>query len=1198
MGKGISEIFKKVKALTFLSLVMLSSVLIANMSSISTNPGQSTSNGMANTGLGESYADLTRPTFLQAGKYLNYSVSFSPIAGVLANSTNLSAYLYYDVNSISGQYYNLDETTSHLNIAYGYSNGNRTMGMYTTGVTQAVAEQEIIRAYSNAGPIRASSYNLTNFGISYGFNTVLNMYTANGSFSSASGNGTKAATIDSLLPPSQPQRVNYFGHYRTLVSYYGTLNALRINPKALYSSTIATGFSYNGTAKVSTYMGDRETVRYMRATTANNWTEALYFDMYTGILIKAILKVDKRLSGENAHELVYNLISTNVDFGSELPAVSNEFDVALGEIKNYLAESALNDTNGSLFYHAAMGGASTPSNSSKFSSDLFKILKGYSTAFSDSLQVLFAEINASALRDVANGGFYRSMNAAGTVDGVKTVTEAAWAILGTTHLGSVAMKFQQDMFNYMELLYTNGTYITSTFYAFTRSNASETVFYAYDNLIAFLALNWLANYHTNGTLKTTARAMASNVINLFYAPISITVPSFWDVSKKLFVTSIDKAGSIVDTDKSVLDASLAIYALSEWYLFNNLVSNIKEYVTRAILAFETLLGKAWNATNKGFIHELTINLDPGDSNQYLEDNAWAMSASLALLEAANYANNKKNITYYDVACDTWASIKAVFYDAVNKTFRRSSYDKSTIAGDLGVVLVPLAKMAYHSRSTQLMVSINSTGDSVTFERNKPVLATAKWVFNVQRSLPGLSLNISIPLNYSDVNFLTRYGNGTIYDQSFSVTNDEGISKFEFPLPIPPEFRNPDPTKEISSAHMVVATANRTGFEVASDARAFFVASSTSVDWDQSNPYVKFKFTTDTIERTAFNTTDKVRIPAIYPGENFSVTINMSNSFTVAQVVNITFDNGTLQRFSVLQAVNASTTNVAYTFNLQANDNIAIGDQNVTFSISKNGSAFFPGWIPFYVKTPIFITNVNYTSCMVDNGNYTLKFGVKNLNQNRNESVTVKFSSVNLVLASGSPTLNITDIRPKQEIPVEMLFRLSADASNLTQYEFTIDLEWKNNSMGSVTFLIPFRTPVEVLSISGPTTPAQNMPFLFSISVRNNRDTSVQAQIQVIRVMNNGNLVIVAAFNRTLVPGLNNILYSYVEAIQNPWDIGEREYSIVVVVDGAVAGRGMVLANVQMSLQTVMFAYVLVFGIIGILFLLVINKKRQLASIRR
>jgi hypothetical protein len=1208
MVRGSSEIFKKLKAMAVLSAVLLSALVMSSISSISTN-----SNGSSTVGdgiLGDSYADIGRPSFLVPGRYLNYSVDFGLVPGLVnKTTTNITANLHYQFNSVAGPYYSITERTTNLNVSYGYTNPERIMGFYNTGVSNVTRLAEQYRGYSGSGTIKASVLNLTNFNNRYSFTTNLNMYTANGSFGSASGNGTNQIIVDTILPASG-NRLYYFGYYRTILSYYQRqgLGTLYRSPKALFNPM--TNFTIDGTASVATYLGTRSAVKFVRnilnAKPIYNgsygdwkWQEILYFDVYTGVLIKAIMYVDNNIDKSYYHQLEFNLIDSNLDFGEPTPSPKNVFEDALVDIKQYLATSALNDTNRSLFHHAAIGDAAAPSNSTKLSADTFKIIFGYDQAFETPLTTLFYEANASLLRDVESGGFYRSMNAGGTtVDDVKTVTDAAWAILGSSVLGSTASRFQQEMFTYMRNNhYGNGTYSGFTFYAFARYNkTSDTVFYAYDNLIAYLALNWLAFYHTNVTLKAQARDMAYKVISLFSAPSSF--PGFLNGS--LFVTSIDRNGLFAGTEKSTLDALLAIFALSQYYVFNQ-SAPAKATVDRAIGAFNKLLAKAWNATNKGFIHQLDFNLNVNDANQYLEDNAWALAASLALLEAANKAYPAvKNITYYDVACDTWGAIKKVLYDSQNKTFRAASNNRASFAGDLGVILFSLSGMLATSRATTLTVTTNATDNKFVYENLKPVKAIVTWKLNMNRTLPSPLAMIStlIPLNYSDVYFKVRYSNQTIYDEIFSVTDNSGVASFVFPIPTPPEFTDMDPTRKSETAHLIGVVANRTGFEVKEAFREFYITSGITVWTDPKNPAARFDFSGDKFTAYFNNRTEPESVPSIYPGDNLSVSINISSSVTHAQNITITFEGDIINTVSEVKTVNASAANATYTFQLTAKGDIPTEMQAMNFSISKNGSAILEGEIPVYVKIPVLLTNVKYAAYMVDNSPYIMTFNVKNLNKNRNESVNLAFSSVNLERVGGNNTFNITNIEPNQEIPESISLQLKTDHAELNVYQFSIALSWENVSLGTLVYYIPFRAPIEILSISGPSNPIQGSPMIYAFLLRSNLASAADVSVIIYRVLNTGATSVVSEVPVTLAPGSNNFIVSCKDPLDNPWDIGSREYRVVVMNGLAEVGRETVMANVEMSLESILLGYVLVFGAFGIVFLLIFNKKRQLDSVRR
>ncbi|MEX2683795.1 MAG: hypothetical protein Q6373_019640 [Candidatus Sigynarchaeota archaeon] len=1200
MVRGSPEIFRKVKAWAVLSAVLLSGIVMPGIPSISTL-ANCPSSKMGGTPA-DSYADIGRPSFLVPGNYLEYSVNYGLIPGAPEETTtNLTANLRYTFNSISGQNYSINEQTTNLHVYYGFTLPGPVIGFYNTSVANATLLAEQYRGYS-AGPIKASVSNSTNFATNYTFTTTLDMYTSNGTFRGASGNGTNQVVVDSMLTIGSPARGLYYGYYRTILSYYKSLSTLYRSPKALF--TPIPGFTIDGTASIATYMGTRSAVKIVRNVINGSiykWQDNLYIDVYTGALIKAVMYVDNKINNTVPiffHQLEFNLVDTNIDFGTPTPSPRNTFSDGMYDVTRYLANSALNDTNRSLFHHAAIGGAATPSNSTKLASDTFKIMLGYNSALGTPLATLFSEVNASRLRDVQKGGFYRSMNAAGTVvDGVKTVTDAAWAIIGSTTLGSSASRFQEEMFNYMiSYHYGSGNYSGYRFYAFARYNAtSDTEFYAYDNLIAYLALNWLANYHGSDTVKAQARDKAYRVISLFSMPGSF--PGF--LHNSLFITSIGKNGLPVGTQKSVLDAVLAIHALSTYYMYNQ-TTQAKIYVDRAKAAFNRLLDRAWNATNKGFIHAMNFNMDPIDSNQFLEDNAWAMTASLSLLVAANHAYSPvKNITYYDVACDAWAAVKKVLYDSQNKTFKAASNNKASLAGDLGLLLYALSGMYTTSRSTTLTVSTNATGNTNTFvyEKKMPVKAKATWKLNMTSSLPN-PITTVIPLNYSDVYFRIRYSNKTVYDEIFTVTDNLGDAYFTFPLPNPPEFTDMDPAKKSQTAHLIGVVANRTGFEATEAFKEFYITSSITVWTDPKNPSARFDFSGSKFTAYFMNRTSPESVPAIYPGEKFTVKINMSNSISTAQNLTITFKGNIIETASLNVTVNGSAVNSTYTLELTAKGQIPTEMQAINFSISKNGSAVLSGEIPVYVNIPIVLTNVIYPAYMVDTSNYSLTFNVKNMNKNRNESVKLVFSSVNIELASGNATRIIENIVPDQEIPVAIIFRLKPDHAKLNQYQFSIILSWANVSLGTLQYLVPFRAPIEVISLSGPAKPVQGGPLLFAFSFRNNLASSASVRITITRVLATGAASVVLNASYTLATGSNNFIASCKDPLENPWDIGTREYQIAVQYGDKVIGKETVASNVQMSVENVIFGYVLVFGAFGILFILILNKKRQLESARR
>jgi hypothetical protein len=192
MVRGSSEIFKKMKAMAILSAVLLSSLMMSGISSLL---GSYKGSSVVTGDPASSYADLDRPTFLEPGKFLNYSVTFGRIPGVTNETTNLTASLHYQFNSIAGQFYSIREQTTHLQVSYGYTNPERVMGLYNTGIANQTLITEQYRGYSGPGYIRASVQNVTNFDNALSFTTDINMYTVNGSFGSASGNQTNMIVV-------------------------------------------------------------------------------------------------------------------------------------------------------------------------------------------------------------------------------------------------------------------------------------------------------------------------------------------------------------------------------------------------------------------------------------------------------------------------------------------------------------------------------------------------------------------------------------------------------------------------------------------------------------------------------------------------------------------------------------------------------------------------------------------------------------------------------------------------------------------------------------------------------------------------------------------------------------------------------------------------------------------------------------------
>jgi hypothetical protein len=125
-------------------------------------------------------------------------------------------------------------------------------------------------------------------------------------------------------------------------------------------------------------------------------------------------------------------------------------------------------------------------------------------------------------------------------------------------------------------------------------------------------------------------------------------------------------------------------------------------------------------------------------------------------------------------------------------------------------------------------------------------------------------------------------------------------------------------------------------------------------------------------------------------------------------------------------------------------------------------------------------------------------------------------------------------------------------------------------------------------------------MIFAFSLRSNLESPIYNSVRVIiyRVLNTGAMSVISETPVSLAIGSNNFIISTKDPLDNPWDMGVREYRVVVMYGSAEVGRETVNANVQMSLENILLGYVLVFGAFGIVFLLIFNKKRQLESVRR
>ncbi len=1149
-------------------------------------------------GTNSAYADLQRPTFLEPGKYLNYSFTFLPIEGgpiAIYNTTDVSGYLHYNAGSINNTNYVIGETISGLKVNYTHTNPVRFMGLYDTNTSRTLVESDLRAAYTN-GTLLYETQNVTDFNPAYQYTNSIDVYAINKSVKTTSGDQVCAGIVSSN-ETSNFDRLYYYAHFRTLVSYYRSVKVLLLPPDNLYASNISgTGlptFLKAGDAEITTYLGARATVKYTRSLGGNKY-ETLFFDKHTGILLKAIMRVDEFPTGDlkASHELVFSLVDANVDFSTSIPPVQNEFDAAIIQAKTYLTSSVLNDSNSTLFKGATSGDGSALLDENIYTEANFQALRGLVDATDDDMASFFTNIEASALHDVILGGMYSLLHPNGSASGIKTVTDAAWAIMGTIHLGQASAEFTTEMLDFMENLLVEGTYLsTIKFKAFARDNDTRTVFHAYDNAIALLALEMLAYEHTNAAVKTRALNYTNQIVRLFYSPGGAQTDRFWNTS--LWVSAIDMNGSvIIDPSKGIKEAAIAIIGLCEFYLHTQNTTT-KEYAARAKLAFNQLLNHAWNQTNKGFIHKLDFNLNIGDGNQHLDDNAWMMLASIALLEAVNFAAiDTKNLTYYNVAYDTWMAIQGVLHDVENETYLESSSNHVSTSGSLGLLLSSLGKMSQLSKDTILTTTMNQT--QYVYEIQRLARGNLEWKFRLYRAIPGkTTVDIYFPLSYSDANFLIRYGNGTVYRQMFNVTNTDGKVQFSFGLPSPPDFKSD--VDLAGTNHTVAVSLNKTGFQPVAGVAGFHVLSAVQLaTYEQSY----FDFSTEMLlfesEEETFNAT------LLHPGENFTITVDIKNTATTKQYVNISFGQGNnvITPFTTIQELNASNPDfVSYTYNVSVLQAPDVGFQALNFSILKNGSDIVWGSVPVYVRFPISIKNVHYPSHLVDGGWYNVTFKIKNENPSYETSAKIKFTSEYLE-PSGPATIDVQDINPDGEVEAAMAFKLKAGADILPEYLFQLETIWNNQTLEAYTYVIFLKPAVEVISISGPTKPVQNQPLYFSISIQNNRDVPVVVRLDFLRILDNGQPTTVKIENCTLAPGTNSFIYQIDAGIVSPWDFGITEYKVTVTDGGRTVGIGTVFVDVQVSVESVITGYVLIFAVIGVLILVALYKRRQIASVRR
>nr|MDO8119050.1 hypothetical protein [Candidatus Sigynarchaeota archaeon] len=514
---------KRVRSI-FLIFTMVASILVMiHPSTLNTNNGTT---HLDDTNL--AYADLDRPTFLEPGKHLNYSFTFLPITpGPIANynTTDISGYLFYNTSSINDTNYEFVETISHLTINYKHVNPVRFMGLYNTNTPYSLIESDLRAAYTN-GTLLYESQNLTDFGLTYQYTNAIDVYAINGSVKAATGDQVCAGIV-STNESSNIDRLLYYAHFRSLVSYYRNVKVLLLPPNTLYANNISGAgfptFLKAGEEEIITSLGARTTVRFTRSAypLGDNRKETLFFDKYTGILLKAILRIDEFPAAEKqpAHELVYSLVGSNVDFSTHIPPVENEFDNAIAQASEYLSSSVLYNSNNSFFIGATTGDGSAIVDDTIYTEANFKVLRGLVDASGENMSDLYMNIKTSPLRNITSGGMNSLLYPNGSTNGVSTVTDAAWAIIGTIHLGQASAGFTEEMLTFMESLLVEGTYLSSIkFKAFARNNDTKTMFHAYDNAISLLALELLAYNHTNSAVKTRASNLINQVAQLFYSP--------------------------------------------------------------------------------------------------------------------------------------------------------------------------------------------------------------------------------------------------------------------------------------------------------------------------------------------------------------------------------------------------------------------------------------------------------------------------------------------------------------------------------------------------------------------------------------------------------------------------------------------------------------------------------------------------------
>jgi hypothetical protein len=1161
---------------------------------------------------------LVRPTFLSTGKYLNYSFSFGLIPFIATtdhfHSTNMTGYLTYTMTSMGHPMDTIKEQTTHLNVNYGGGNSSAFIGYYSTASTNATIEANTVTAYTynTATPYKHIGSTVQNASVSnvvapLNFTTNINVQSSNGAYSSSTGNGTTAIILESALVYTDP-RLEYWGSYRTLLSFYRNLTVLQINPNGIYASNL-TGpdktFSKKGTTEIATAFGERAVV-YVTDPLGGNRNETLYYDEYSGILLEAVLSLDSFPAGGDAvHQLIYQLISTNVNLTTSIPQPTNEFQTALGYISTFLSRSALNDTNNSLFFNQVSANGKTVENYSKVAQDQFEIMAGSGNALGYAgMHNLMASVNQTLYDTLNNTYFVQVTN--GTIDPVRTVTDAAWAILATHAEGAAAAHFQANMTEFMAGLYVNA----NGFHVFARDNSSLDQFYAYDNLIALLALETIdfdTNFTTSPWLKSIqaqALEMSANIISLFCNPSNPAQAKF--LNDSLFYTEINEDGTPINKHKETEDAALAMIDISEWYLYNQENTTVSSYMPLIENTLSRLLRYAWNSTSGGFIEALDVTNHPYNSVESLETNTWAMYAGLELLQAVNTEQQifnptqyVANLTYYDFACNTWNAIQKLMFDPVNKIYLNSTASSNQVsAGSLGLLLTPLAIMLQYSQSTSISLQvINATNDypavgsTFTFESPKPQgIIQATWTFHlVVASTVGYSVNLLFNIPMADATFRLLYPNGTQYDSLLNVTNLNGVADDLFNLPNPPSFELPSDVN--GSAQEAVVAMNRTGFQPVSAMAKF---------WVQSCIGFQFQFSPATIPVYESNGS-VVNVPEIFPGQSFNAQINFTNIATTEQVVNVSFGQGgdILAPFSTLQELNGSIINETHTYTLTMLENISTGLQYVNFTVSKNSSNFYEAAIAFFIESPVFISNLNYSQYIVDVSVQQLSMTIKNLNPAETVHVMITFISQYLIPLPADQNQNVTIVSLSQAY-MTIHFKLNSSTLGQPLPEYTFELEiWINGiAVGITPFSIYHRPGLEIQSISGPTNPIQGNMMLFGVSVQNNYATPVQATIQVLRVMADNSTVLVDDFTRTLQPGQNNLILQVNPGITSPWDTGQREYRVSVILNGTEVARGTVIMTLQISVGNALLGYVLPFAVIGVVILLALYKKNQIMSVRR